>query len=165
MMDVKSTIVLLSLFLGNLFSFYSLTSRLKLSEGKHFHSLFDQMKNRKKFHLAVVSGFSGRNVGAENFRLVFHHSHACIYVFLYAFRPFIKTFRNFVSVFCSTLRFYRFLLLVFPLCSALNSTRVFSCCFFKLSNCEPNFCWWVSWGFFLLPLSEIKASTWNSFWT
>lgn len=34
-----------------------------------------------------------------DFRLVFHHSHASMYVFSLCFRPFIKTFRNFVSVF------------------------------------------------------------------
>lgn len=51
-----------------------------------------------------------KTFGAENFRLVFHHSHACIYVFSLCFRPFIKTLRNFVSVFAPRSVSARFLL-------------------------------------------------------
>ena len=60
--------------------------------------------------------------------LVFHHSHACIYVFSLCFHPFIKTLRNFVSVFCSMLCFVPFLLLIFL---SVCSESVFFCCFFE----------------------------------
>jgi hypothetical protein len=77
-----------------------------------FNAFFGWEKPEKK---------KGENVfGAENFRLVFHHSHACIYVFSLCFRPFIKTARNFVSVFCSShslALFLPFLLLALVLCA------------------------------------------------
>lgn len=79
--------------------------------------------------------FSGvKMFGAKNFRLVFHHSHACIYVFSLCFRPFIKTFRNFVKVFCSMLRFLAFFAAHFP--SLCAWSRFFSAGFsnFQIVN-------------------------------
>lgn len=76
-----------------------------------FHALHEKVEGEKnifllppprlwmKKQLKVLLRIEGRNIGAENFRLVFHHSHACIYVFSLCFRPFIKTLRNSVRVF------------------------------------------------------------------